>query len=296
MCSLCTTICLQWEPEIIAIALMFLAGKLSKFEVDNWTGRTPRHNHWWDMFVEDISIEILEDICHQVLDLYSTPLPETPQDSPPNSPVSTPNALPAANVSNPPGQSTPGIPPNIPPPPQPPVPPNAPLPPVPPQPYSQGTSYRFTGPTATNIPPPPQPPQPPQPPPLPPSNAPNAWEGNYHQYYQNFKNFGNYTGAQGTSYPPPNASFTNSGPPVTGMGIPPAGLAAQQLSSNVPHLNSTMPPVLGHGNPGMPPPPPVMTHGGHINAGQMNVLPGQPMHNPQHLANRKKIKPSHTAY
>nr|CAG4637177.1 EOG090X09KD [Ceriodaphnia reticulata]SVE73059.1 EOG090X09KD [Ceriodaphnia reticulata] len=69
--SLCTTLCLQWEPEVIAIALMYLAGKLSKFEIQDWSGRQPRHIRWWDMFVEDISLEILEDICHQVLDLYS---------------------------------------------------------------------------------------------------------------------------------------------------------------------------------------------------------------------------------
>lgn len=58
--SLCTTLCLQWEPEVIAIALMYLAGKLSKFEVVDWNGRTARHNHWWDMFVEGMSIELLE--------------------------------------------------------------------------------------------------------------------------------------------------------------------------------------------------------------------------------------------
>ncbi|XP_037073367.1 cyclin-K-like [Pollicipes pollicipes] len=69
--SLCTTLCLQWEPEIIAIALMYLAGKLSKFEVVDWVGRQPHHLRWWDMFVEDISMELLEDICHQVLDLYT---------------------------------------------------------------------------------------------------------------------------------------------------------------------------------------------------------------------------------
>ncbi|XP_042234593.1 cyclin-K-like isoform X2 [Homarus americanus] len=69
--SLCTTLCLQWEPEIIAIALMYLAGKLSKFEVTDWNGRTPKHQRWWDMYVEGISMELLEDICHQVLDLYS---------------------------------------------------------------------------------------------------------------------------------------------------------------------------------------------------------------------------------
>ncbi|CAH2085060.1 unnamed protein product [Euphydryas editha] len=63
--SLCTTLCLQWEPEVIAVALMFLAGKLSKFEVVDWNGRTPKHTAWWDMFVEDITMELLEDICHQ---------------------------------------------------------------------------------------------------------------------------------------------------------------------------------------------------------------------------------------
>ncbi|GFT39158.1 cyclin-K [Trichonephila clavipes] len=84
--SLCTTLCLQFEPEVIAIALMYLAGKLSKFEVVDWVGRTPKHTHWWDMFVEGMSIELLEDICHQVLDLYSTPMSITPQDSPPATP------------------------------------------------------------------------------------------------------------------------------------------------------------------------------------------------------------------
>ena len=39
---------------------MYLAGKLSKFEIHDWSGRQPRHVRWWDMFVEDISLEILE--------------------------------------------------------------------------------------------------------------------------------------------------------------------------------------------------------------------------------------------
>ncbi|XP_037500540.1 cyclin-K isoform X2 [Rhipicephalus sanguineus] len=85
--SLCTTLCLQWEPEVVAIALIYLAGKLSKFEVSDWVGRTSRHQRWWEVYVEDITVELLEDICHQVLDLYSTPIPNTPQDSPPDSPV-----------------------------------------------------------------------------------------------------------------------------------------------------------------------------------------------------------------
>ncbi|XP_026293687.1 cyclin-K isoform X2 [Frankliniella occidentalis] len=81
--SLCTTLCLQWEPEVIAVALMYLAGKLSKFEVVDWQGRTPKHLRWWDVFVEDVTMDLLEDICHQVLDLYSQPQGNQVPDSPP---------------------------------------------------------------------------------------------------------------------------------------------------------------------------------------------------------------------
>ncbi|PSN40911.1 Cyclin-K [Blattella germanica] len=94
--SLCTTLSLQWEPEVIAVALMYLAGKLSKFEVVDWAGRTNKHLRWWDMFVEDVTMDLLEgnessrdgfvcvaDICHQVLDLYSQPQTPTLPDSPP---------------------------------------------------------------------------------------------------------------------------------------------------------------------------------------------------------------------
>uniref|UniRef100_A0A1B6GSV6 Cyclin-K n=1 Tax=Cuerna arida TaxID=1464854 RepID=A0A1B6GSV6_9HEMI len=81
--SLCTTLCLQWEPEVIAVALMYLAGKLSKFEVVDWVGRHSKHLRWWDMFVEDITMDLLEDICHQVLDLYSQPQNAQAPESPP---------------------------------------------------------------------------------------------------------------------------------------------------------------------------------------------------------------------
>lgn len=66
--SLSTTVCLQWEPEIIAVAMIHLASKLSKFTVEDWDGRRPNHLRWWDMFVADINnnMQILEDICHQV--------------------------------------------------------------------------------------------------------------------------------------------------------------------------------------------------------------------------------------
>jgi len=59
-CSLCTTLCLQWEPEIIAVSLIYLACKLSKFELNDWQGRTSNHLRWWDMFVQGMNMDLLE--------------------------------------------------------------------------------------------------------------------------------------------------------------------------------------------------------------------------------------------
>lgn len=64
--SLVTTLCLQWEPEIIAVAMTYLACKISKYEVIDWQGRTPDQQKWWDLFVKDMKKNILDDICHQV--------------------------------------------------------------------------------------------------------------------------------------------------------------------------------------------------------------------------------------
>jgi len=87
--SLSTVVCLQWEPEIIAVALIHLASKLSKFTVQDWEGRQPQHQRWWDMFVSDVTMEILEDICHQVLDLYQSTQKEAHHPtSPPQNPPS----------------------------------------------------------------------------------------------------------------------------------------------------------------------------------------------------------------
>ncbi|XP_046914270.2 cyclin K [Dermatophagoides farinae] len=92
--SLCTTICLQWEPEIVAIAMIFLASKI-RYEITDWEGRLPHQKHWWDIYVEDLSVELLEDICHQVLDLYSNsneePIRSPPQLSQPAGTQSSPS-------------------------------------------------------------------------------------------------------------------------------------------------------------------------------------------------------------
>ena len=96
--SLSTTLCLQWEPEVIAIAFMYLAGKMSQFQIETFVDVSNKENsgqNWWSQFVEDLGIEVLEgqsrrvlirlistrffffkfaclfaDICHQILDLY----------------------------------------------------------------------------------------------------------------------------------------------------------------------------------------------------------------------------------
>jgi hypothetical protein len=83
---------LQWEPEIIAIAVLYLACKLSKFEINDWTTKKENSKQkWWEQFVEGLTKDIIEglivyfinkfskkrkilfciDICHQHLDLYS---------------------------------------------------------------------------------------------------------------------------------------------------------------------------------------------------------------------------------
>ena len=59
--SYCTTLCLQWEPEIIAIALMYLTSKLSKLEIKDWIAKKENgKQNWWEQFVEGLELEILD--------------------------------------------------------------------------------------------------------------------------------------------------------------------------------------------------------------------------------------------
>lgn len=176
--SLSTTVCLQWEPEIIAVALIHLASKLSKFTVTDWVGRQPCHLRWWDMFISDVTMELLEDICHQVLDLYQQQPNGAAQQSPPttaasssssaskttstsqspiaatakrsqtppmNKPISPNVAAQALTTAAPPQMPTPAKLSN-----------NEPPPPIPPFDY---TTYQSTyGPMYSSVPPPPPPP------------------------------------------------------------------------------------------------------------------------------------------
>ena len=66
--SLRTTLCLEWEPPIIAIAFLQLAGKFNVVDLNAMQGN-PKRN-WWINIFDDLCEDLLEDICHQVLDLY----------------------------------------------------------------------------------------------------------------------------------------------------------------------------------------------------------------------------------
>ncbi|KAJ8341218.1 hypothetical protein SKAU_G00335090 [Synaphobranchus kaupii] len=78
--SLCTMLSVQWESEIIAVAVMYLAGRLCKFDIQEWTSKQSSRR-WWEQFVQDVPVELLEDICHQILDLYSQGKQQVPQQA-----------------------------------------------------------------------------------------------------------------------------------------------------------------------------------------------------------------------
>ena len=65
-------ICLQWEPEIIAIAMLYLSFKINRISrINKWDGRKANEHNWWDRFVENLRQMQIEDICHNMLDYYS---------------------------------------------------------------------------------------------------------------------------------------------------------------------------------------------------------------------------------
>ena len=66
--SLRTTLCLEWEPPIIAIAFLQLAGKFNGVDLNGMQGNQKRN--WWINIFDDLCEDLLDDICHQVLDLY----------------------------------------------------------------------------------------------------------------------------------------------------------------------------------------------------------------------------------
>ena len=216
--SLCTTLCLQWEPEIVAIAVMYLAVKLSKFEVKDWINRSSKQVHWWDQYAEDLEIPDLEEICHQVLDLYAQPVTAAKDAAVTPPPGAAPKPTPAPKPK-----------------------PSRPAHPArekPPQPQARPKSRPHT-------PPPPQPNQaPPQPPP--PQSAPPAPPPAP----------GYVRPPMPGNYPPPPVAHPPAGypmgyPPQAYPAVPPGA-----PPPGMPPYNQYAYPPLHQGPPGPPGPPP----------------------------------------
>lgn len=74
--SLCTTLCLQWESPAIAIAFLYLAGKLSKYDLQ---AQAPcKTKSWWRQFLDTVDVHDLEgtyllssDLCIYVFHFLS---------------------------------------------------------------------------------------------------------------------------------------------------------------------------------------------------------------------------------
>ncbi|KAA0200228.1 Cyclin-K [Fasciolopsis buskii] len=89
--SLATTLCLQWEPEIVAGAALYLATRVSRYTIEDWEGKQPGVR-WWESFVEGMSTEIL--------DLYPAGAPaEAPGPSTTSAPRN-PNPVPPSSTSS----------------------------------------------------------------------------------------------------------------------------------------------------------------------------------------------------
>uniref|UniRef100_A0A183BVT2 CYCLIN domain-containing protein n=1 Tax=Globodera pallida TaxID=36090 RepID=A0A183BVT2_GLOPA len=68
--SLGTTLCLMWEPEVIAIALLYMSFKMERME-EQQNGRPHQldaNAEWWNLYVQNLTVPMMDDICHKVLD------------------------------------------------------------------------------------------------------------------------------------------------------------------------------------------------------------------------------------
>jgi hypothetical protein len=66
-----TTLCLQYEPEIIAIAILQLGFKFHKMDMTTISYENKSDgSFWWDNFVEGMQNQHIDDVCHFALDYY----------------------------------------------------------------------------------------------------------------------------------------------------------------------------------------------------------------------------------
>jgi len=61
VCSFCTTLSVEWEPDLIAISLLYLSCRLMKFKVESWVDKPAGYTgKWYKCFVGDINLNIIE--------------------------------------------------------------------------------------------------------------------------------------------------------------------------------------------------------------------------------------------
>uniref|UniRef100_A0A914KLU0 Cyclin-like domain-containing protein n=1 Tax=Meloidogyne incognita TaxID=6306 RepID=A0A914KLU0_MELIC len=71
--SLATNLCLLWEPEVIAVALLYMSFKMARMgEGPEGEAKMGADTKWWDIYVQNLTVQMMEDICHKVLDCLST--------------------------------------------------------------------------------------------------------------------------------------------------------------------------------------------------------------------------------
>ena len=66
--SLRTTLSLQYPPQQIAVTALYLASKFKRHAFEDFEGKP-----WWERY--KTSIETIEDIANQILDLYESRMP-----------------------------------------------------------------------------------------------------------------------------------------------------------------------------------------------------------------------------
>ncbi|VDP93712.1 unnamed protein product [Echinostoma caproni] len=74
--SLATTLCLQWEPEIVACAALYLATRVSRYTIEDWEGKQP-DVRWWESFVEGMSTEVIARSVHATFNWFLATINDT---------------------------------------------------------------------------------------------------------------------------------------------------------------------------------------------------------------------------
>jgi len=59
--SLYTTLPLEWEPDLIAISVLYMSCRLLKFKVTSWVDKPDNYTgKWYTFFVNDVNLDIIE--------------------------------------------------------------------------------------------------------------------------------------------------------------------------------------------------------------------------------------------